>query len=70
GDVGNRSGGRTSSVFDSNAIKPRLEDVATQLLGSLAITYGRPESLIPPEKLEVKVTKPDLRIAAPRWTTR
>lgn len=70
GDVGTRSGGRTSNVFDSNAIHTRMDDVASQLLGALAITYGRPESLIPPERLEVKVTAPDLRVAAPRWTTR
>jgi len=68
GDVTTRTGGRSSMVFDGTALKVRFADVATQLLSQFAVTYGRPESLIPPERLDVKLTNPDLRLAAPRWT--
>jgi hypothetical protein len=68
GDVPTRSGGRGTIVFDGTGIKVRLADVAAQLLSQFEVTYGRPESLIPPERIDVKLTNPDLRLAAPRWT--
>lgn len=68
GDVTTRSGGRSSMVFDGTALKVRFADIATQLLSQFQVTYSRPDSLIPPERLEVKLTDPDLRLAAPRWT--
>lgn len=68
GDVTTRTGGRSSMVFDGTALKVRFADVATQLLSQFAVTYGRPESLIPPERLEIKLTNSELRLAAPRWT--
>jgi len=70
GDVTTRTGGRSTTVFDGSAIKGRFTDVATQLLAQFAVTYGRPETLVPPDRLEIRVTNNDLRIAAPRWTTR
>jgi hypothetical protein len=68
GDVTTRTGGRSSMVFDGTALKVRFADVATQLLSQFAVIYGRPESLIPPERLDVKLTNSELRLAAPRWT--
>ena len=68
GDVTTGSGGRGSMVFDGTALKVRFADIAAQLLAQFQVTYSRPESLIPPERLEVKLTDPDLRLAAPRWT--
>ena len=68
GDVTTRSGGRNSMVFDGTALKVRFTDIATQLLAQFQVTYSRPDSLIPPERLDVKLTNPDLRLAAPRWT--
>ena len=70
GDVTTRSGGRSSMVFDGSAIKGRLAAMATQLLSQFAVTYGRVDSLVPPEKLEIRLVNPDLSLAAPRWTTR
>jgi hypothetical protein len=70
GDVTTRSGGRSSMVFDGSAIKGRLAAMATQLLSQFVVTYGRPDSLVPPEKLEIRLVNPDLSLAAPRWTTR
>lgn len=70
GDVTTRTGGRSAMVFDGSAIKNRFNDVAAQLLSQFAVTYGRPETLVPPDKLEIRLVNPELRLAAPRWTTR
>jgi hypothetical protein len=70
GDVTTRTGGRSSTVFDGSAIKLRVNEVASQLLSQFALTYGRPDTLVPPEKLEIRMVNDELRIAAPRWTTR
>ncbi len=70
GDVTTRTGGRSSMVFDGSAIKGRLAEMATQLLSQLVVTYGRVDTLVPPEKLEVRLVNQDLRLASPRWTTR
>ena len=70
GDVTTRTGGRNSTLFDGSAITLRMNEVAAQLLSQYALTYGRPDTLIPPEKLEIKLVNEDLKLAAPRWTTR
>jgi hypothetical protein len=70
GDVTTRSGGRNSIVFDGSALKGRFAEVASQLLSQFVVTYGRSETLVPPEKLEIRLVNQDLKIAAPRWTTR
>src|SRR5688572_2818316 len=58
GDVTTRTGGRSSLVFDGSAIKGRLADMAAQLHSQFVVTYGRPDSLVPPEKLEIRLVKP------------
>jgi hypothetical protein len=70
GDVTTRTGGRNAMVFDGTALKTRFTDMATQLLSQMVVTYGRVDSLVPPEKLEIRLVNQDLRLAAPRWTTR
>ncbi len=70
GDVTTRTGGRNTMVFDGSALKGRFSEVATQLLSQFVVTYGRADTLVPPDKLEVRLVNQDLRIAAPRWTTR
>lgn len=70
GDVTTRTGGRNTMVFDGSAIKLKFNEVATQLLTQFVVTYGRVESLVPPEKLEIRLVNQDLRLAAPRWTSR
>lgn len=70
GDVTARTGGRSAMIFAPSALKERFTDVATQLLGQFAVTYGRPESLIPPERLDVRLTREGYRLHAPRWTNK
>jgi VWFA-related protein len=70
GDVTTRTGGRSSMIFAPSALKERFTDVAAQLLGQFAVTYARPESLIPPERLEVRLSREGFRLHAPRWTNK
>ena len=70
GDVSVRTGGRNSMVFDGTALKSRFTDMATQLLSQMVVTYGRVDSLVPPDKVEIRLANQDLRLASPRWTTR
>ncbi len=54
------SGGVRFDVLTSQAYDGRLTELATILKSQLRVVYGRPESLIPPEKIEVGTTKPGL----------
>lgn len=60
-DKGPRStGGRRQDLITSMALDDALAKLADQLTHEYKITYSRPESLIPPEKIEVSVTRPGL----------
>ncbi|MEW5982134.1 MAG: VWA domain-containing protein [Acidobacteriota bacterium] len=54
------TGGRRDNVLSSMGLPKALETLAAELLGQYRITYARPESLIPPERIEVSVRPPDL----------
>jgi len=60
-DRGTRaSGGSRQNVLSSMAIKEALDRIATELLSQYRVTYARPQTLIPPEKIEVRATRTDL----------
>jgi VWFA-related protein len=61
-----QTGGRRDQVLAESGIGDRLLLVADDLLNQYTVTYSRPETLIPPEKIEVAVTKPGLTARAPR----
>ena len=53
------------------AIPGALQKIGEELLQQHVVTYGRPQSLIPPERIQVAVTNPDLKARArTRSTTR
>ena len=57
-DLGPRvSGGTRSDVLTSQAFEGKLLELAAILKSQLRVEYGRPETLIPPEKLEVSSAK-------------
>ncbi|MDA1306014.1 MAG: VWA domain-containing protein [Acidobacteria bacterium] len=68
GDVTTRSGGRGVTVFAPSALRDRFTDIADALHAQFAVTYGRPETLIPPDRLEIRLTLEGYRLTAPRWT--
>jgi hypothetical protein len=60
-DEGPRAtGGYYAQLLTGMALTPKLTQLADQLTHQYKVTYSRPESLIPPEKITVSVTKPGL----------
>lgn len=70
GDVTMRTGGRSFTIFAPSALKTRFTEVSDQVLAQFAVTYGRPDSLIPPEKLDVRLMLDGYKLSAPRWTNK
>lgn len=54
------TGGRREQLLAEMAIPDALGKLAGELLNQYVVSYGRPEALVPPEKLKVSVTKPGL----------
>jgi VWFA-related protein len=59
-----RTGGRRDNVLALTAAGPRMAQLAAELVNQYVVTYSRPETLIPPEKIAVTVTKPGLTARA------
>jgi VWFA-related protein len=59
-----RTGGRRDQVLAITAAPEKMKQLANELLQQYVVTYSRPETLIPPEKIEVTVTKPGLTARA------
>jgi len=55
-----QSGGVRYDLLSSMALPGKLKLVASQLANQYRVVYARPESLIPPDKFEVSVTRPGL----------
>jgi Ca-activated chloride channel family protein len=59
-----RTGGRRDNVISLTAAAPKMKQLAEELLNQYVVTYARPDTLIPPDKIEVTVTKPGLTARA------
>jgi Ca-activated chloride channel family protein len=59
-----RTGGRRDQLLASTAIPGALKQLADELANQYVVTYARPETLIPPEKVQVTVTRPGLTVRA------
>ncbi len=59
-----RTGGRRDYVLALTAAAPQMKQLARELLNQYVVTYARPDTLIPPQKIEVTVTKPGLTARA------
>jgi hypothetical protein len=60
-----RTGGRRDQVLAESGIAEALPRVVDDLLAQYVVTYGRPDRLIPPEKLQVTVSRPGVTVRAP-----
>jgi len=67
GDVVRWSGGGTKVVLTPQSLESGFTSLANQILARYNVTYGRPESLVPPSKIEVEVKRRDARVRAARW---
>jgi hypothetical protein len=65
------TGGVRIDVLTSNAFESQLRDLAAILRSQYRVIYGRPDSLIPPERVEVSAAKAgiEMRGAAARGQT-
>jgi hypothetical protein len=70
GDVSRDSGGMNKVVLSAQGIELGFNTVTALLTSRYLVTYGRPDSLIPPDKVEVTSRRKDLRILAPKWAGR
>ena len=53
-DRGTRdNGGTRETVISNMSLKARLDVVATELLGQVAVTYASPDRLVPAEKITI-----------------
>lgn len=68
GDVSEQSGGTCLSLMNRLALPDKLAELAAMITNQVEITYGRPDQMIPPSKLEIQLTRKDLKLRAPRWT--
>jgi VWFA-related protein len=59
-----RTGGRRDQILAPSGIAEAMPRVADELLNQYQVTYARPESLIPPEKLQVTVSRPGVTVRA------
>jgi len=59
-----QTGGRRDQLLADTAIPGRMRQLADELLSQYVVTYSRPDTLIPPEKLSVSVTRPGLTARA------
>jgi len=69
-DVAEASGGRHRNVLSTTGITDTMTQVVRAIASRYDVTYGRPESLVPPERLEVSVRRSGLEVAAPHWPGR
>jgi hypothetical protein len=61
-----RTGGRRDQLLATTAIPSAMKQLADELANQYVVTYARPETLIPPEKMQVSVTRPGVTGRAPR----
>lgn len=61
-----RTGGRRDQVLALSGTEPRMQQLANELLHQFTITYARPETLIPPQRVEVSAARPRLTVRAPK----
>ena len=55
-----QTGGRREQLLSPMAITQALNKIADELLNQYVVTYGRPDMLIPPDRIEVRTTRAGL----------
>ena len=58
------TGGRRDQVLAVTGIPQRMQQLAAELTNQYVVTYARPEQLIPPKHIDVKVSKPGVTVRA------
>lgn len=64
------SGGRQDLVLANTAIPNALARLADMIFNQYVVVYGRPDALVPPKKIEVKIATKGARVLAPQYAPR
>jgi VWFA-related protein len=51
------TGGRYDNIFVTSALDTKLKQVAAELTSQYRVTYARPQTLIPPERIKIETTR-------------
>lgn len=70
GDVTRQSGGHKKALLSKLGIEPAFKSLAAALTSQYDLTYARPDSLVPPTRLEVTLRQGSGRVVAPSWMAR
>lgn len=60
-----RTGGRRDLALADSGLPDRLRQTADELVHQYVVTYGSPDRLIPPKRVSVSTTRPNLTVRAP-----
>lgn len=69
-DVAKASGGAQRAVLSNTALESAMAETAAAIGARYDVTYGRPDALVPPKRLEVRVNRSGTRVAATSWPGR
>lgn len=70
GDVTVESGGWNKVILSPQTIPHAFDAITALVTSRYRVTYGRPDSLIPPDKIEVTTRRDNVRVRASRWAGR
>jgi VWFA-related protein len=59
-----RTGGQREQVLADSALPDAMKELADELLNQYVVTYSRPDTLIPPQRIEVTSTRADVKVRA------
>ena len=62
-----QTGGATISLLNRLSLPPKMLEMAGLLTSQLKVTYGRPDQTVPPKKIDIQLTRKDLKLQAPHW---
>lgn len=65
-----QSGGRQDIVLANSATNVSLEKIGDSILNQYVVTFGRPEALVPPKKISVKIATRGAKLLAPETAPR
>jgi VWFA-related protein len=60
-----QTGGRQEQALANSAVPVVLDRIVDYIFNQYVVTYGRPDTLVPPKKIEVKIAKPGAKVLAP-----
>jgi Ca-activated chloride channel family protein len=60
------TGGRQEDLLTSSSLPAKMRELASEIKNQYAVVYSRPQSLLPPDSIEVSVRRPELIVRAQR----